>query len=827
MRKHYSAYAVWRLLFGLAFTVILGGTVPGALSISASAQTEAHPQPRLRWNAMWIAHPTAPLREPAVFHFRRVVRLESPPTHFRVHVSADNRFVLFVNGKRIGEGPARADLSHWRYETFDIADALRLGDNIIAALVWQHGIYAPLSQFSDRAAFMLEGDSAAESAVNTDDKWEVEYETGHTFLPRTPNNFWDGYSAVGPGDRIDAIAMNWTWKDLPLRNGRWVKAAPAIRENIYPTASMASSRDVAFETSWGLVPDPLPQMEYSPITVGHVVRTDLAEAHKFPSSPIQVPAHTTATLLLDLGTVTTAYPELTLSGGKGASVTLRYAEALYNEKHERYDRNAVGNLQVLTPIHDEFLADGARRTFSTLYWRTWRYLEVVVKTANEPLRLEDLHAYFSAYPFVERAKFDSDDPELKKVWEICWRGARLGAHENYVDTPFWEQLQYVGDTRLQSLISYTVANDDRLAKQALHAFDDSRRPDGLTQSRYPSTLPQYIPPFSLLYVNVLHDYWMYRPDPATVRELLPGTRAVLQWFIDRQRADGFLKKLPYWRFVDTPTGYKGWPPPEVGEWPSMDSEGRSSVHTLQFVGALLAAAEMEEALGNPTIAQMYRSKAKLASEAVYRSCWNPDVGLIADTPEQKGYSQQANLYAVLFDVVPANDRTAVMRKLLAPDVAAHQSERAPAMAHVSYFFTFYLARAMQHAGFGNDYLQLLTPWRGMPAKGLTSTPEYPDPTRSDTHAWSAHPIYDMLTTVAGIAPAAPGFAKVRIEPNLGSLKNLDATMPHPAGMIHVQYKLEANKLHAAIELPKGVDGTFIWNGKQHVLNEGFQTFVAE
>ena len=88
------------------------------------------------------------------------------------------------------------------------------------------------------------------------------------------------------------------------------------------------------------------------------------------------------------------------------------------------------------------------------------------------------HRAFTAYPFKERANFESNDAELDKIWEISWRTARLDAHETYMDTPYYEQLQYVGDTRMQALISYTVAGDDRLARQALEAFDESRSPDG-------------------------------------------------------------------------------------------------------------------------------------------------------------------------------------------------------------------------------------------------------------------------------------------------------------------------------------------------------------
>jgi alpha-L-rhamnosidase len=805
----------------LRFLTALNVLVAAALFASAAdAQRQPEPSPRPRWKASWIAHPTAPLREPAVFHFQKTIRLNAAPARFLVHVSADTRFILYVNGSRIGEGPARADLSHWRYETFDLAPALKPGENVIAAIVWQYGVHTPLAQFSDRAAFLMEGDTEAETSVTTDDTWLVELETGHSFVSRVVNGYWAGLYAAGPGERIDAATYNWDWKQKAQpAPSRWVHAASAMRESIYPSAAVASSRAYGFESIWALVPDPLPPMEYSPVAAGRVVRTDLAAASSFPNAPVVIPASRHVKILLDRQTMVNGYPELTVSGGEGSRVTVRYTEALFDSTQLRRNRNQVGDLQVLSPLQEEFLPDGQQRSFMPLTWRTWRYLELEITTAQMPLRLGGMRVYFTAYPFVERARFESDDPELAGIWEFCWRGARLGARETYMDTPFWEQLQYIGDTRIQALISYTVAGDDRLAQQALRAFDDSRRSDGLTQSRYPSHMPQYIPPFSMLFVNMLHDYWMYRPDSAFVKEILPGTRATLQWFLRRQRADGFLEKLPYWQAVDSPNQVKS-------EWPPLDAEGRSSIQTLLFVGALRDAAEIEAAIGDETLAMSYRRQAQLAADAVYHSCWNSTLGLIADTPEQRSYSQHANLYAILFDVIPQSEQTDVMRKILAADVPTYRTETRPELAHVSYMFTFYLARAIQHAGFGDDYLQVIKPWREMLHKGLTTAPEYPDPNRSDTHAWSAHPVYDLLTIVAGITPAAPGFARIRIAPNLRALAEVSAAMPHPAGMIEARYKRKGDALEASITLPKGLEGVLVWNGHEYPLRAGNQTIVA-
>ena len=81
--------------------------------------------------------------------------------------------------------------------------------------------------------------------------------------------------------------------------------------------------------------------------------------------------------------------------------------------------------------------------------------------------MDAVRARFSAYPFQERASFDSNDPVLRRIFDVGWRTARLCAHETYMDTPYWEQLQYIGDTRIQGLVSLYACGGDRLVKNAI------------------------------------------------------------------------------------------------------------------------------------------------------------------------------------------------------------------------------------------------------------------------------------------------------------------------------------------------------------------------
>ena len=149
----------------------------------------------------------------------------------------------------------------------------------------------------------------------------------------------------------------------------------------------------------------------------------------------------------------------------------------------------------------------------------------------------------------------------------------------------------------------------------------------------------------------------------------------------------------------------------------------------------------------------------------------------------------------------------------------------PPVEKASYYYRFYLARALEHAGMSDRYLELLGPWKEMLALGLTTWAETPEPTRSDSHAWSAHPNYDLLTIVAGVHPAAFGFAKVVIEPHLGDLQNISATFPWKDSDIQLDYKLDHGAWTMRVNLPPGLPGEFVWQGKHYPLHVGPQVLV--
>lgn len=784
-------------------TLLAGSLVPG-LGAPLNPELMA-----ARWPASWIACPNVPGEDPGVFYFKREVVLSAIPAHFWVHVSADNRFLLHINGKYMAEGPARGDLFHWRFETVDLSPFLQPGQNVIAAIVWNFGELAPVAQMSNRTGFLMQGDTQAEAVVNTGKDWQVRREPGRAALG---HNGVHGYYAAGPAEKIDGRLLDRSWDQPGTGSSGW--ETPQLLGH-------AASREAQDAPNrWELVQDTLPSMEHRLVEAGVPVRVDGAQLlPSFPSAPLEIAANSHVTLLLDHRTLQTAYPELTISGGRDAQIRLTYSEALYDAQGKKGNRNEIAGRHI-EGISDEFISGGGdAQVFEPLWWRTWRYLQIEVTTMSEPLKLDSLRAWFSAYPFEERATISGDILDLDRIWKTGWRTARLDAHETYMDAPYWEQLQYVGDTRIQALISYIVSGDARLARQAITNIDDSRTPDGLTESRYPSGLPQFIPPFSLLWVNMLHDYWMYVDDLPLVKETLPHTRTVLDWYAAHLRPDGLLGMTRWWEFADWTANYKYGVPPQ-------DADGGSTFLTLQFLEALQAAAQMEAAYGSKEREENYRTIIRKATEALNRECWDEEYGLYADTPERKSWSQEANVLAVLLDIAPRDQQQAILKRLMASSASEStilDGKTVPPLSPLSYYFRFYLDRALEHTGLGDLYLGQLGPWYKMLDLGLSTWAETPEPTRSDCHAWSASPNFDLVTIVAGIQPGEPGFKKVYIAPHLAGLHQLDVAVPHPAGLIRTSYRLGGTGWSATVTLPRGLDGEFSWKNKVWQLHSGQQT----
>ena len=764
--------------------------------------TEINPELLCKpWTAKWISYPDNSNLEYGVYLFRKEISINTKPCKFIIHVSADSRYKLYINGVYVCNGPARSYLFKWNFESIDISSYLHSGKNIISSIVWNFVGYRPLAQISGQTGFIIQGDTKEENIINSDNSWVVFKDMAYKPVPVYLNQYY----AMGACEEFDCEKHPWKWMDIDFNAADWKQAQ--VVETAKPIGCMGEIGDPSLHL---LSQREIPLMEEKEQRFFKIRRSDITNIPArflMGNTPITIAANSKVKLLIDQNVLTTAYPVLNFSKGGKSRIKLTYAESLFDSVGNKGNRNDIENKKIYG-YSDVIICDGENnRIFQTLWLRTFRYIEMEIETKDEPLVLNDFYSIFSAYPLEEKASFDCDNPQLKDIWKVGWRTQRLCANETFFDCPYYEQLQYIGDARIQALVSTYVSGDSRLAKNAISALHDSQLPIGITQSRFPCTQTQIIPPFSLVWVTMVYDYWMLNDDSTFVKSMIPGMQETLNWFRDRIDSSGMLGPVEWWDFVDW-VNSNDW---KNGE-PPASHKGNSSILSLQYVYTLEKAADVFDAYKMHDMAVEYRNLADKIKKAVFEKCFDPVKGLIADSPEKNSFSQHANILAILTNTFPkTTDKAKIINTLL----------NDKDLAQCTLYFKFYLFEALEKTGQADQFISALTPWRKMIDTGLSTFAETPDPTRSDCHAWSASPVYYFLSLVSGIKPASSGFKSVRIEPNFGSLKNIDATMPHKLGAIHVELKKDnKNSLSGKITLPIHLGGVFIWNGVQRQLKGG-------
>lgn len=774
-------------------------------SIIAVSQTKEANLSNQFWEANWISVPEINQTDYGVYLFRKDFQLSKIPNDFSILVSADNHYKLFVNGKLVSLGPARGDILHWNFDTVDLLPYLVVGTNIISAQVWNEGDLRAEGSISLQTGFILQGTTLESKVINTNQSWKCNQDLSYTSIPVSLKEYY----VAGSGESVNLNNSIIGWKGETFDDRFW--------KNAKPISVGFPKNKVGFggPEGWLLVPSILPKMEMKQQRLTQLRKAEGVEiTPEFPKNKIaiNIPAHTETTILLDQSFLTNAYPTLIFSNGANSEITIGYAESLYDSPQKKGDRNKIEN-KLFIGREDRVISNGdVNQEFTSLSWRTYRYINLKIITKDTPLVLEDIYGTFIGYPFHLNAKLNTDNHEMSKMFEIGWRTARLCAVDTYMDCPYYEQLQYIGDTRIQGLVSLYNSGDDRLLKNAINLIDYSREPEGLTLSRYPTNNPQYITPFSLLYIGMLHDYMMYGKDLDFIKNKLFASRQILNYFEQFQKQDGSVRNLPWWNFTDWVNNDKNW----FFGVRATGNDGGSALIDMQLLMAYQTAAKLENEIGLKELSQYYTKKAEQLKSTIYNKYWDKTQNLFSDRTEKDLFSQHTNALAILTGLVSGKELGSIGRKLL------DDKSLAPA----SIYFKYYLHLALIKSGFGDEYLTWLDKWRENIDMGLTTWGETSDveSTRSDCHAWGASPNIEFFRTILGIDSDAPGFMKVKIEPHLGLIDSIGGEIPHPKGVIKVQYLKLKGKLNVEIDLPNTISGRFVWKGKNYILKSGLNIF---
>ncbi len=767
--------------------------------IGRLAILEAKPGP---WQAQWIDAGPGISGDAIgrVFFVRKVVHLPDPSALRRVYVSADSKYKLWINGRPAARGPARFDPDHQQYDTLDLSSLAQAGDNVIAAAIVYWGVGGPIFQMSARPAFVFECPE-----VKSDATWKTMVSPGQDTagFPSVDKNL--GYMAGNWLERVDARLIPDNWQEPGFDDSAWPPARAILRAETWGEGDTRSP--------WKLQPRTIPALQENPpvafeaLQSGRVKDTrneppfsqEVAPETTRPTLPCTVPADGQIHyLVFSAGKLVTAYPRLEMEGGEGAQVEIMYAEApSINRKKDR--RDVLGDKRV-EGYNDIYVTRNGRQAYEPFIHRTFWYVRVAIKTPT-PLTIRGFTYRWTSYAFPERGSFACSDEILNKIWQVGWYTARLCAHESYEDCPYYEQLQYVGDTRIQAMLTYYASGDPRLPAAAIRHLNASRLPEGLTYSRYPSHVYQIIPGFSLFWVLMLDDYYLHTGDLKLVRECAGGVYSVLRFFEDHQTDRGFIANVPYWNFHD-------WNFPPNGEPPA--AKENCTLTSLLYKGALDAGTRLFTALGDPEEARRFHLRSQAMAKAINQYAWSEKEGLYTDGIAVKSLSRHVNIYAVLFDVADSQHRERIARRLFTDS----------SVRDTTFYFAYYLHEAARKLGQPQRIIDDLARWKGMLDQGTSTWWETPGQPRSDCHAWSSAPTFVLMQEVLGVRPVEPGFRRVLIQPFPAQLQWAKGAVPTPHGDIQVDWK-RGPVFTLNVTLPPDVDATVILpSGAQRRIGPG-------
>lgn len=774
---------------------------------------------RLRYpieSASWIWFPGWVPTQPGLARFK--LKVETGPDPLRFQVSADQYFWLALDGHILTRGPDASPPWHYAFTELEATPAP--GTHLLEAFVWWTGDHAPLARMtSGTPGFCLKGLKDWDETLTTGTApWRVTALQGITPATDLPQA---GAFGVGDPFRFDLQVLSDS-------GSNW--APPVVTGE-----PQADNRWGERSTYRVLAPTPLPELKLDSCTPGRIRAVVEKASSETPFPPesethpllaalqdllgekggsVLLPAQGRFRILWDLETYHTGWPELVVSGGKGSSIRQMWVESLLEpdspQGHPKGNRRQVAGKVLPEGVGDEWICNGETdQRLTPIWWRSGCYCLLEIETGDEPLELTRLRLLRSGHPFQWVDCFRmTPDCNLDPILDACRRTLEAGSWDTYEDSPFYEQLQYVSDTRLEILITYVCNGNADLPLRALELMDQSRQQwNGLCAARFPCRKAQLINTFSLLYVCCVQDLMMWRNEPERVRQLLPGVRHTLDIARTWENTDGLIEAPPGWSFVDWDPTEKQW---RTGVPPGADT-GISGPVNLIYLLSLQAAADLEDHLGEPEAAAGFRRRAERSAENIRRTFLSSEQTVLCDNPEHQHFSTQSQILGILTGIFQEAEAHQAL------DTAEKEGYLPPSFA-----FRFYLFEALRKLGRAGEIPSRLRAWQEMLDTGASTVFENQEPTRSDCHAWSSHPLFHLPCSVAGIRPASPGFRTVHIEPQPGSLESLEAVMAHPDGLIRLELHFSESGCEVEVELPEGIPGEFHYAGQTIPLSGGHQ-----
>lgn len=756
--------------------------------------------------------------------FRKRFSLDTVPERAPLRITADSRYVLFVNGAELGRGPVRSQPRRLRYDEVDLAPALQPGDNTIVVLVTYYGAPnsfwqpSPFNEGLGRVAVLVAEADLGEGELLSDETWEAKA------VPA-----WSAASRAGidgvPVEILDARLLDPAWREG--RGDGWLQA------HVLPATHIGSlARATPPTDPYGaLLPRPIGPLgdermhpRSARITeetsersgggdhpVDHVLRLwptlmGALEAADPAVITLQVSEGGTRGFEIDFGRVVAGLVEFAVDAPEGSVVDL-----LYREKPAARGDEAVFS----TPrTGARYIARGRDDRFEALEVNGFRYVTALVTVpTGASVTVREFSVRERVYPIRGDAFFRSSDAELDALYAAGRRTVTLNALDSYIDCPTREQRAWVGDGVVHQSVHLTTSTDWRMPAWYVE-LGNSPRPDGILPMSVVGEIEHSgaatIADWSLYWIRGVLNLLRYAGDRRAVEAAAPTARRILEWYVPYLNEHGVVADVPEWNLVD---------------WSSILLTGESGILTGLWARSLQDYAEIAEFLGNAGDAARARALHARAVEGFERF-WDEARGTyvdhVLDGRRQAPASQLAGAVAIVSGLAPTGrwDRILrwigdterqVVRSWIGGDGGYDQQKILDQMRGLQRidwdadretvvaepFAAHVVHDAYTAAGRPDLVVASMRRWSTFLVDYDTfgecwgwGTP---------VHGWSSTPTRDLVVSLLGVTPAAPGFAAARVAPAVGLVERFEGAAPTPAGLLRVS--VEGSRVHVESPVP--------------------------
>ena len=545
-------------------------------------------------------------------------------------------------------------------------------------------------------------------------------------------------------------------------------------------------------------PEALPALDWRPVASGERTVNPAVEVSwrrtgaRLPLEAsrvrdVPVSAGQDTALVFDFGSTQLGRLRVDYEGPAGTSLDLGWAEEL------------SGELPAVLEQHGLFTgarhvsAGGAAR-FETVKPYGMRYLQLNVSGHAAPVTIQRVALVREVYPFEERGHFESSDPALDALWRMGLRTLRVCAEDAYVDTPFRERALYAGDLLVEIAVTLAVSGDLRLAQRSLRLLADMYRDLFVPGAeRHPDEIG-LLEDFPLLSLEAYKWVVDATGDLGFARELFPAYRHLLDGILARRSSDGT---------VTNDTVFIEWVLPEA------DRHGvaNTAYHAL-LSRSLSSLADIARRLGHPDVSARYDAAASELARLLDTRFWDAAAGAFSDG-RRAGAPATSHLPISSawpsFWGLTSSAREGALEAFWQSELGP-SSPRSHRLSPYGGFFVLGALYRHGHTQLAEGYMRRYwAPMLADPEGTLWEHFERQEGTSS--HAWSAAPTYYLSTQVLGISlgyPEPVDAGDLVIAPQAETLDWARGSVPHPRGLVSVDWRIDGDLLRLTVSVPPGV-----------------------